>query len=322
MEQCKQTCSKIFREDMLPECQSKCFAQGSTCAKYSVCPPVGPFQFEYLCDDGNPPMTNGCCPKLVNGEQKMGCPSLCDSHSYDVPQYSMAGATFYHGWECQCYGCPDGMTEAKGKLREALTSDTWQNGVATLALISKEVGILGANRRMQELMQERNQLILQKFEALPALPDDAFQQEVNQIIARYDGLIRAEAQRFKDAGEVPEDTSGNNVVPLDTDDPQEKEAGNDGIILIAAISASAAVVIALSVLLLYYMMNVRGRSAAGSRGRGFGAESTGTDSTVVMGRPVDNPDVNAVAGAPVGGSGPALKGNGGSKDNEPPTEKV
>jgi hypothetical protein len=216
------------------------------------------------------------------------------------------------------------MTEAKGKFREALTSDTWQNGVASLALISKEVGILGANRRMQELMQERNQLILQKFEALPALPDDAFQQEVNQIIARYDGLIRAEAQRFKDAGEVPEDTSGNNVVPLDTDDPQEKEAGNDGIILIAAVSASAAVVIALSVLLLYYMMNVRGRSAAGSRGRGFGdgTESTGTDSTVVMGRPVDNPDVNAVAGAPVGGSGPALKGNGGSKDSEPPTEKV
>jgi hypothetical protein len=103
--------------------------------------------------------------------------------------------------ECQCLGCPPSNTQAKKKLKETLDNDLWQHGVALLAAISKEVGILGANRKMQELMKARNDAILDAFAKHPGLLDAAFQAKVDLITKKFHTLIVAEAKLFKANGE-------------------------------------------------------------------------------------------------------------------------
>jgi len=89
----------------------------------------------------------------------------------------------------------------KKKLKDTLENDLWQHGVAQLAAISKEIGILGANRKMQELMKGRNDDILAAFASHPGLLDAAFQAKVDVITRKYHAQIVAEAKRFKINGE-------------------------------------------------------------------------------------------------------------------------
>jgi len=199
MNDCKQTCPQLYTQLMVPACNSTCFAKDSKCAKYSVCEPVGSHEFNYRCDDDSKPMTNGCCPGQRRGSVR--CPTLCDSGAAHYPQQNVAGFAMSHGLECQCLGCPEDNSKAKKKLKDTLENDLWQHGVAQLAAISKEIGILGANRKMQELMKGRNDDILAAFASHPGLLDAAFQAKVDVITRKYHAQIVAEAKRFKINGE-------------------------------------------------------------------------------------------------------------------------
>jgi len=200
-EDCLTTCAALHTENMVPECRSKCMTEGGKCAKYSVCKPVGTFEFDYVCDDGKPPMKNGCCSA---GGNRVTCPTLCDSGTPHYPIHSTAGYIWQHDLECQCLGCPSSTKAADDKWKKAMTEELWQNGVNTLAAISKEVGILGANRKMQELMAEQNKEILAVHEAFGngQLQDMEFKRKVEAIVTKYRALIVAEAKLFKANGET------------------------------------------------------------------------------------------------------------------------
>jgi len=196
---CKGLCSGLYQERVNPDCKAKCYDKGAACARYSACKPSGHIEFDYVCDDSKKPMNNGCCPVDA---QSVACPKMCDSGAPHYPVHIAAGLKHQHGLECQCVGCPSSTKAAEQKMTDALKNDLWNHGVAALATISKQVGILGANRKMQELMKERNDKITTMYEArTPGDSQKVFQGKVDLVVSEYRGLIILEAERFKAAGE-------------------------------------------------------------------------------------------------------------------------
>jgi len=302
--QCMATCNDVCRTLLVGHtplsaaCQQQCFDSTSTCAKYSVCPPAGDVQFDYVCDNGQPPMANGCCGSSSN----MHCPSQC-THST-----GFIWAVFTTGHECQCLGCPSSLVAAKAKLAAQLTNDMDAHGIQALASISKQVGILGANRKMQELMNTRNAAIQSAFQDHPGNIDDAWNAKAAQIIAEYRALIVAEAEAFKVRGEV-DDVPGRGGKGAAT----AKKGGEDSDstpIIIGVVCGAVGLCLCAASLLLYR----RGKAANASANAGNVGPNDG-DTNVVMGRPVQSGDTsNTAQGAPV-----SREAEKGSTEPEKPT---
>jgi len=252
-----------------PECKVQCFESMGMCSKYSVCPPAGDIAFDYVCDDESKPKANGCCGSR--------CPSQCTNAK---------GYLFTHGQECQCLGCPSSTQEARTKLTAQMASDMDAHGIQALAAISKKVGILGANRKMQELMNERNAEIQKAFKDHPGGVDAAWNQKAAFLIKQYRALIVAEALNFKARGEVDK--------PLDGKGDGDSNSG----VIIAVVCGAVGLCLCASSLLLYNRGKARNQGA-GNTGMGNVGPNDG-DSNVVMGRPVENGATsNAAQGAPV-----------------------
>jgi len=332
MDTCNEACHQLFTEFMVPDCQAQCFKNSSVCEKYSVCRPAGPFPFDYLCDDGTAPGTDGCC----GGR----CPSLCSASK---------GYLFPHGLECQCVGCPATVDDGKKKFAKTLANDMDAHGINALASISKSVGILGANRKMQELMEQRNLAILTAFEAHPGSVDATWNNKAATIIDEYRVLIWAEAQAFKARGETDDPASGvtgtgtgagtsggtPTVKPLTgaggtpssgtTAKPFKagKSTNNSStVLIIVSISGAALVAMCGAFFLIYRLGKAKGQTSAPSPANpGMGSMVPIGGDNVVMGRPVDESaggrvdPREAAQGAPVvaGGdssSGPEKGGKG------------
>lgn len=309
MNDCTQECHQLYTSKMVPECKSKCFDSGSKCAKYSVCKPVGHFAFDYVCDDGLKPMDNGCCPVSSNS---VSCPTLCESGAPHYPMHYAAGYQIKHRMQCMCLGCPSSDASAKKKWRKTLTDDLWKHGVAQLATIAKEEGILGANRKMQELMDARNKKILEEFEKIPGdgRPDDAFKTKMNKITAEYRVLIQQEAKLFKAAGE--KETGTGLALPAlpapAAPAAAAQDNGNNSTIIVIAVAGVVGLFLIFGILALFYKFQVKKTHSAAAAG----SVTWNDDATnVVMGRPVvDGSAGEAVAGAPVRTDGTGTNGKG------------
>jgi hypothetical protein len=91
------------------------------------------------------------------------------------------------------------------------------HGIQALASISREVGILGANRKMQELMKQRNDALMQAFDEHPGSVDEAWNVKAAVIIAEWRVKIVAEARAFKNRGEkdnVPTGSTPDTTAPV------------------------------------------------------------------------------------------------------------
>jgi len=296
MQQCNTMCTGLHRETVTKECMDTCLSTTASCAKYSVCKPIGHFEFDYVCDDGNKPTNDGCCPGPRVGT--VGCPTMCDAGAPHYPVHVAVGVAGQHGLECQCEGCPSTKDDSSEKLTKTLVEDLWIHGVATLATIAKEVGILGANRKMQELMKERNEEIM-KLHSAGNTEGPAFQAKVDSIVAEYRKLIVTEAERFKAAGEKPEGvilSPGVNDESL-LEEPQGRSGkggrhgdDDDGGMVVVIVAASV-----VGVGLLICLLGLVYKFGQAKGGKHINTAGTGDsnmvpvegDSNVVLGRPVE-----------------------------------
>jgi len=281
---CNNVCLSLFTDTVSAECKQQCFDSSSTCAKYSVCPPAGDVQFDYVCDDGNPPSANGCC-----GSSQI-CPSQCSNEK---------GFIFIHGRECLCLGCPSSVEAAKAKFSLKLENDMDANGIQALASISKQIGILGANRKMQLLMKQRNAALQEAFKDHTGSVDAAWDQKAAQIIDQYQVLIVAEANAFKARGEVDDVPPADGADGAKQDNTLQKGDGDSNLgVIIGAICAAVGLCLCTASILVYRRGKARNASSEGAGTGNFGPNEG--DSNVVMGRPVEQSDTsNAAQGAPV-----------------------
>jgi hypothetical protein len=188
--------------------------------------------------------------------------------------------------ECSCQGCPSNVEQTKAKYKETLDENLFKTGNLEIARIAKEYGLIGPNRRMQELLQERDQRITTEFNALTGVPDDAWQATLDAIIAEYTPLFRAEAERYARDGDPT-------VAPVVIERDDDDDDGSLIIIIVAAAGGAVFLVLVAIACILYS----RGKARAAVQG---GQRPRDGDPNVVMGRPVAPGAQTEIAeGAPV-----------------------
>eukprot|EP00439_Symbiodinium_sp_Y106_P035795 s3368_g4.t1 len=179
------------------------------CRKYLGCRTPMLTMSNYVCDDGRWPEANtGCC---VSNQvttaigRNASCPALCETKfvwRLDGPgalvlaRYS--NTTVY---QCTCDGCPafddSGVDEVKRTLEESI----WDNGQVLLVDIARREGLqLGPNRKMQELMQERNELVLKASSSLTTSNRAEVETRIRDINAYYSRMIEEAARSYPDIG--------------------------------------------------------------------------------------------------------------------------
>jgi hypothetical protein len=187
--------------------------------------------------------------------------------------------------ECSCQGCPSNVEQTKAKYKDTLDENLFKTGNLEIARIAKQYGLIGPNRRMQELLQERDERITTEFNAHQGLPDDTWQATMDAIIAEYTPLFRAEAERYARDGDPTVDP----VVVGSSDDD------DGGIVLIIIIAAGVVVIILL--VAVVYVLYSRGKARSAMQG---GQRPRDGDPNVVMGRPVaPGAETQVTEGAPV-----------------------
>lgn len=220
-----------------------------------------------------------------------------------------------------------------------MINDLEQHGVLTLAAMSKEVGILGANRKMQELMKERNDKIMAAYEEHPGIPDEAFQGKVNVIVEDYHARILLEAERFKANGEVDDFAGTAALVQPQPQIPGEKDKspkgkkgkkdssdGDDMTIIIAVAAGAGGLLLLIIIMVLVYKLKAK-KSTPPQKPGAQGHSPYDGDSNVVMGRPIEGgAAAEAAQGAPVQKVDPEdLKGQGDpekGKASEDPVKSI
>lgn len=305
--QCTEQCDMIHPHLVRQSCNDNCFE--GTCNEYRTCEPPEQESFEYLCDDGSSPQTNGCCNGLLpNGNEGTTCPALCRSgRKYILP----------HGEECQCFDCPTTAQQAEESLnatflgeRHGGVSDTvWQNGQTVLSDIAWRAGLIhGPTPQMQAMMVARNV-------------------EIGQAISRYgSGAVRTEREivgisntwneKIEEcAVGGPEHEScdfrgAQQYLPEYAQAPEtiREESDEGGGMLIIVIIVCAVVVLGLAGTVFVLLTKKKG----GAGGPGGNARPIEGDPNVVVGRPVEGgaapPQFDAAGGAPVATD--AAKGDG------------
>lgn len=177
----------------LSECHKSCLSSKSTCHLYATCEPLEQLSFEYICDDGESPSTNGCCavPYVTkDGKQTVmtECPTLCDSRqAHMLP----------HGPECLCQGCPKSADEMKAKYKAVLEKALWINGQQILLEIAHMVQLeRGPTSEMQRLMAERNEKLMEAY--LTAQSNAEAEASMMKINDSYVTLIAEAAKAARD----------------------------------------------------------------------------------------------------------------------------
>jgi len=284
---CKQTCSKIFKVEMTQACKEQCMDASATCEKYRICEPSGPFAFDYVCDDGSLPNVQGCCTGKWGNPV---CPSLCSSATGHHPTLEAVNVLVTNAnMECSCQGCPSSIQQTKDKYKETLDDHLFETGTLEIARIARKVGMTGPNAKMQELLLERDAEIKELYDALPGLPDDDWQAQMNAVMAEYTPKFLAEANRYAQDG--PRTTIAPGTANYAKGEDPEGESDSP-IILIIVIALCGVFALVFGVILILKCQRVK-RTPGGQRPRDG-------DPNVVMGRPVA-PGTDAVAaeGSPV-----------------------
>jgi len=156
----------------------------------------------YICDDGRwPESSSGCCYEN-NGPR---CPRLCETQllwrvdrTQHIPWWTRWDETEQGVYQCTCRGCPSTTDEATSVVAD-LQDNIWENGQVMLVDIARREGLVyGANRRMQELMAERNEDVLHIIELMNSTNRADIESKLSSINARYVGLITEAAHNYPD----------------------------------------------------------------------------------------------------------------------------
>eukprot|EP00928_Gymnodinium_smaydae_P013127 TRINITY_DN14785_c0_g1_i1.p1 TRINITY_DN14785_c0_g1~~TRINITY_DN14785_c0_g1_i1.p1 ORF type:complete len:594 (+),score=69.88 TRINITY_DN14785_c0_g1_i1:72-1784(+) len=186
------------------DCISECLHGDSHCRKFSSCRP--PPAYGYVCDDGRwPEAASGCCYEMSG---RFGCPKLCQiqkvwrhDRKRGLPWWTRWNEATDMVVSCTCDGCPATMAERRHKLEVTVYDSLWTSGQLTLVDVARRAGLqLGPNRRMQELMQERNDAILDYLKQVERQGgnDDAAVDSVANLHAQYAVLIEQAAYQYGD----------------------------------------------------------------------------------------------------------------------------
>lgn len=277
---CKQTCSKLYKTQMTTACRNQCMDASSTCEKYRVCEPAGPFEFDYVCDDGSSPNVRGCCTGRYGNPT---CPKLCQSATGHYPALDAVNIRFTSkNLECSCEGCPSSTQATKDKYKTTLDENLFETGTLEIARIAREAGLVGPNTKMQTLLKERDDRIKAEFDAHQGLPDDTWQDKMDAIKAEYTPLFQAEAARYALYGD-----------PSPTPSTATSSEDSNSTVIIIVASAGGVVMLVLMGLIIKLLMRAKRGGMPGQRPRDG-------DTNVVMGRPVaPGTQAEVTEGAPV-----------------------
>lgn len=132
-------------------------------------------------------------------------------------------------YECFCDGCPEDMDETRERYEKFVENEIHQNGLYILATIARHAGLKYPNRRMKELMDERNRRIMATLKSGKTLGQK--EKEVNQINEEYVTKIEQAALLGPDP-------------PQEEKKKDEEDGPSKNVLLIIAIVALAVAVIA------------------------------------------------------------------------------
>ncbi|CAE7728766.1 unnamed protein product [Symbiodinium microadriaticum] len=141
-------------------------------------------------------------------------------------------------------GCPafddSGVDEVKRTLEESI----WDNGQVLLVDIARREGLqLGPNRKMQELMQERNELVLKASSSLTTSNRAEVETRIQDINAYYSRMIEEAARTYPDIG-------------LGAPEPGRGAENGLSLMLAILLTLTVLLVIVLIVIVLYLMRPV------------------------------------------------------------------
>jgi len=289
---CIHNCSLIchaFQHTPSAECFARCLARDAPCRQYVSCRP--PVISGLVCDSGDQPEANsGCCVDNVTGF--LGCPKLCDSQRvwrvdggyrpWWARQYPSGAVT-----QCSCAGCPSGLQDAQFKLERTVNGDIWHNGQMLLIDIARQEGLkYGANRKMQELVAERNLAIRNAIRDEPTHTERVA--EVAEINEQYIALIRSAALAYPD---LPNDER-----------KEESDSSNFGPIIVIIACASAIIVASFFASLVIRIRRKQLQTPVNAFDRGF---------SIVVGQPAP---IELVASNSVFGGTPVIAADLSIKD--------
>lgn len=193
-----------------PQCVNECLKHDSPCRKYVSCRP--PVPGGYICHDGRwPESSSGCCESNLS---RIGsCPRLCESQRmWRLDKKSRTAAPWWARWpqgegmvaQCSCHGCPDSTDSMTSTLEWTVKEDLWLNGQRMLVDIARREDLqLGPNRRMQELMLQRNEDIERALEeSMAAAYTSDLDEKIYRINLNYTSVITDAARFFGDDLEV------------------------------------------------------------------------------------------------------------------------
>jgi len=187
------------------ECKSRCLDIDASCRSYLACRPPMITANSYVCDDGKwPESSSGCCYDDTNVP---ACPRLCETQlqyrldrNQNYPWWSRWDDTGKGVYQCTCLGCPSTTDEVATTISN-LNDNIWDNGQVMLVDIARREGLkYGPNRRMQELMAERNEAVLYIIAPLNATNRAGIEKKVVEINSHYTALITEAAQKYEDDG--------------------------------------------------------------------------------------------------------------------------
>ncbi|CAJ1443644.1 unnamed protein product, partial [Effrenium voratum] len=209
---CNELCPSV---DATPseECKSKCLLTGAECRQYLGCRTPMLTMSNYVCDDGKwPEASTGCCvTNRTNGlGTPAGCPLLCETSKVwrldgpGIPWWARRSQSVVY--QCTCDGCPPPTQEGTDQVKQTLEDNLWDNGQVLLSDIARREGLkLGANRKMQELMLERNELVLELSRTLSAENRPQVEGKIQDINSYYSQLIVQAARTYPDEGTNPDE---------------------------------------------------------------------------------------------------------------------
>eukprot|EP00933_Yihiella_yeosuensis_P029313 TRINITY_DN22974_c0_g1_i1.p1 TRINITY_DN22974_c0_g1~~TRINITY_DN22974_c0_g1_i1.p1 ORF type:complete len:632 (+),score=103.86 TRINITY_DN22974_c0_g1_i1:122-2017(+) len=317
---CQKTCQQLHPKMITTDCTQKCMTKNSSCFKYRTCKPLEPLAYEYKCNDGTSPATNGCCKGIGYYKNTYhNCPSLCGiKRRYNI----------YGKLHCQCFNCPADRAKF---LKEKVLANMMSAGKKAMNDVCRQVPLPGCpTAELQAMAKKRDAELKKAIDDHPGNPNRALEDKMATMSSKWNAMILLKAHEIMDCikdsakcktntktsknTSVEVKTSGTTVVVNVESKSQGgsggKVAGSEdddddgnGLILGVAIGASAVAILALGG--MGYMCYNKGQSRKNSDD-GLTLGPLGPidgDSNVVVGRPVE-PDAangNAIAteGAPV-----------------------
>jgi len=193
-----------------PKCQAECLSSGAKCRRYAGCRPPMLTTNHYVCDDGKMPRSDtGCCVDTARGAAKEGCPKLCETQ-FVWRLDRRNGLPWWARWrnpgeeivyQCTCGGCPERTPEGASEVKKIVEESIWDNGQVMLVDIARREGLqLGPNRRMQELMLERNKAVGDIWRTYDANDSAEVETQVDRLNKYYASLIEKAAREYPDDG--------------------------------------------------------------------------------------------------------------------------